>query len=180
MLKLLPGFSCFFQIAHPDQLGQSPVHGVNGNRRGSQLKPFFEAGDPGEVADASQEEPVGRKISSQQRHGPLVEPGDHLGGPPGLVNLAFGYHRPRGKTFPVRIGVRERPRDPASAEYHHKAVGSSGPDNDLRLTDPVDGAQFSTEGPVQLRVYAAGSAVGYDSLGIEGTEVGASSHIADP
>ena len=154
--------------------------GVTGDRRGLELKLLLKAGDPGQAADASQEEAVGGKIVRQQRHGLPVESGNHFGRPPDPAVPGIGYDRSYGKTCPVRIGVRQRPGDPSAPENQHKAVRSPVADDDLRLADPSDGAQFFAEGSVQPAVYAAGSAVGDDSRGTDGTEVGARGHVLGP
>ncbi len=90
-----------------------------------------------------------------------------------------GWTVGNGKTFAIRVGVRERPFQSVAAEDDHETMFLAGLDDDLRVADffhfrGEQRAQFLA----RLRRDAAGAAVGDNALGVERAEVGARGHVA--
>ena len=91
------------------------------------------------MRDAAHEKTVRRFFLGEKRQRRLVKIGDERGHflLAGVVLVARLDGR-NGKTFAVRIGVRQRAFQPLAAEHHDEAMFLAGLDDDFRVADFFD------------------------------------------
>ena len=95
------------------------------------------------------------------------------------VVLVARMNRRNGKTFAVRIGVRERAFQTSAAKDDDETMFLAGLDDDLRVADFFDfGGEQRAKFLAGFRRDAAGAAVGDNALFVERAEIGARGHVA--